>query len=213
MTWPHERANDLIIGTAEGKVRVCMSKTNKSQSLFGQESFVVSISSSPDGNSVVAGFLDNSIVTFHLDTKNKGKIVHSTIPYALSWGSHIVAGGNDGKIAFYEPTGDCFQRFDYSKDEKVKEFTCASFNASGETCLVGNFDRFYVYNFNTKRPQWDEICCKKIENYYSVTAACWKPDGSKLCVGSICGSVDIFEICLKKARYKGKFEFTYVSLS
>jgi len=108
MTWPNESANDLIIGTAEGKVRVCMSKTNKSQSLFGQESFVVSISSSPDGNSVVAGFLDNSIVTFHLDTKNKGKIVHSTIPYALSWGSHIVAGGNDGKIAFYEPTGDCF---------------------------------------------------------------------------------------------------------
>ena len=79
--------------------------------------------------------------------------------------------------------------------------------------MVGNFDRFYVYNFNTKRPQWDEICCKKIENYYSVTAACWKPDGSKLCVGSICGSVDIFEICLKKARYNGKFEFTDVSLS
>jgi intraflagellar transport protein 172 len=66
--------------------------------------------------------------------------------------------------------------------------------------LVGNFDRFYVYNFNTKRPQWDEICCKKIENYYSVTAACWK-----LYVGSICGSVKIFEICLKKARFKGKF--------
>jgi len=25
--------------------------------------------------------------------------------------------------------------------------------------------------------------------------------------------VDIFEVCLKKCRYKGKFEFTYVSLS
>jgi len=113
---------------------------------------VVSISSSPDGNNIVAGFLDNSLITYNLDTKNKVKITHSTIPYALAWGTHIVAGGNDSKIAFYEPSGDCFQRFDYSKDEKVKEFTCASFNATGETCVVGNFDRFYVYNFNTKRP-------------------------------------------------------------
>jgi len=35
MTWPTDRPNDLVIGTAEGKVRVCIAKTNKSQSLFG----------------------------------------------------------------------------------------------------------------------------------------------------------------------------------
>jgi intraflagellar transport protein 172 len=157
--------------------------------------------------------LDGSILTFNLDTKAKSKIQHSTIPYALSWGSHILAGGNDGKIAFYEPSGDCFQRFDYSKDEKVKEFTCAAFNSTGETAIVGNFNRFYVYNFNQKRPQWDEICCKVIENYYSVTSCAWKADGSKIGIGSLCGSVDVFDVCLKKSKYKGKFEFTYVSLS
>lgn len=155
-------------------MRVCIAKTNKSASLFGQESFVVSLSASPDGANIVAGFLDHSLVTFNLDTKAKSKINHSTIPYALAWGTHILAAGNDSKIAFYEPTGDRFQSFDMSKDEKVKEFTCAAFNATGETVIVGNFDRFYVYNFNTKRPQWDEICCKKIENYYSVTASAWR---------------------------------------
>jgi intraflagellar transport protein 172 len=46
-----------------------------------------------------------------------------------------------------------------------------------------------------------------------VTACAWRQDGSKISVGSLCGSVDIFEVCLKKCRYKGKFEFTYVSLS
>ena len=143
----------------------------------------------------------------------KSKIQHTTIPYALAWGSHILAGGNDGKIHFYEQTGDCFQRFDYSKDERVKEFTCASFNATGETAIVGNFNRFYVYNFNAKRPQWDEICCKQIENYYSVTSVSWKSDGSKIGIGSLCGSVDVFDVCLKKQKYKGKFELTYVSLS
>jgi intraflagellar transport protein 172 len=52
-----------------------------------------------------------------------------------------------------------------------------------------------------------------IENYYSVTAVGWKADGSKIGIGSLCGAVDVFDVCLKKAKYKGKFEFTYVSLS
>lgn len=213
MVWPNERHNELVIGLAEGKVKVGILKTNKSQSIYGTDSFVVSVSASPNGQSVVSGHLDNSIITFNLETKAKTKIMHSTIPYSLAWGSHILAAGNDGKVAFYEVTGDCFQRFDYSKDEKVKEFTCAAFNATGETCVVGNFNRFYVYNFNQKRPQWDEITCKQIENYYSVTSVGWKSDGSKIGIGSLCGSVDVFDVCLKKSRYKGKFEFTYVSLS
>ena len=149
----------------------------------------------------------------NLETKAKTKINHTTIPSALAWGTHILAAGNDGVVAFYEPTGDSFQRFDYSKDDKVKEFTCASFNATGETCVVGNYDRFYTFNFNSKRPQWDEICCKQIDNYYSVTSVAWKHDGSKIGIGSLCGSVDVFDVSLKKSRYKGKFEFTYVSLS
>lgn len=96
----------------------------------------------------------------NLDTKAKTRIMHTTIPNCLAWGVHIVAAGNDGQIAFYEGTGDRFRVFDYSKDERVKEFTCAQFNASGETVVVGNFDRFYAFSFNSKRPTWDEICCK-----------------------------------------------------
>jgi len=213
MTWPNERHNELVIGLQEGKVKVCMLKTNKSQALFSQDFFCISVASSPDGQNCVAGFLDNSIITMNLETKAKGKIVHSTIPTALAWGTHIIAAGNDGVVAFYEPTGDRFQIFDYSKDDKVKEFTAASFNASGETVVVGNYDRFYTFNFNSKRPQWDEICCRQIDNYYSVTSVAWKHDGSKIGIGSLCGSVDIFDVSLKKSRYKGKFEFTYVSLS
>jgi len=213
MVWPYERHGDLVIGLAEGKIKMGNLKTNKSQSIYGSESFAVSLSASPNGQWVCSGHLDGSILTFNLETKAKSKIQHTTIPYALAWGSHILAGGNDGKVHFYEQTGDCFQRFDYSKDERVKEFTCASFNATGETAIVGNFNRFYVYNFNSKRPQWDEICCKQIENYYSVTSVSWKSDGSKIGIGSLCGSVDVFDVCLKKQKYKGKFEFTYVSLS
>ncbi len=50
--------------------------------------------------------------------------------------------------------------------------------------------------------------CVQIENLYSVTAMEWKADGSKLAVGTLCG-----DACLRRHRYKGAFEFTYVSKS
>lgn len=95
----------------------------------------------------------------------------------------------------------------------MKEFTVAAFNPAGDTVVIGNFNKFFVYGYNPKRPEWVEKMVKNIDNLYSVTALTWKPDGSKVVLGSLCGSVDVFEICLRKARYKGKFEFTYVSIS
>lgn len=214
MIWPIERPNEIYFGVSEGKVRVGTLKNNKSSSVYATESYVVSIAASPDGNSIVSGHLDGAIITMNLETKAKQKITtHTSVPYALAWGVQILAAGNDGRVVFYEADGNCFQKIDYSKDDKVKEFTSAMFNPTGETAIVGNFNRFYVYNYNSKRPQWDEICCKQIENYYSVTALTWKFDSSKFAFGSLCGSIDVFDVCLKKSKYKGKFEFTYVSLS
>ena len=104
----------------------------------------------------------------------------------------------------------------------------AAFNPTGDTVVVGSFNRFYVYNYSSKRNQWEEvnknkkfylkfiyykiqIGIKNIENYYTVTALAWKQDGSKLITGSLCGSVDVYDASLKKIKYKGKFEFNYVS--
>lgn len=70
--------------------------------------------------------------------------------------------GNDQKVTFYDTYGNVLQRFDYTTDEKVKDFTVAAFNPSGDTVVLGNFNRFYVYNMNTKRGQWEEITCKNI---------------------------------------------------
>jgi intraflagellar transport protein 172 len=39
----------LVIGLAEGKIKQGVLKSNKSQSIYGTDSFVVSISSSPNG--------------------------------------------------------------------------------------------------------------------------------------------------------------------
>ena len=46
-----------------------------------------------------------------------------------------------------------------------------------------------------------------------MTALAWKCDGSRLTVGSLCGAVDLYDACIRRVRYKGKFEFTYVGPS
>jgi intraflagellar transport protein 172 len=81
---------------------------------------------------------------------------------------------------------------------RLGEFTCAAFNTTGETVIVGNFERFYVSNFNAKKNQWDEFCFKQIEYYKCVTSVAWKSDSSKIAIGSDCGSVDIFDVYLKE---------------
>lgn len=46
-----------------------------------------------------------------------------------------------------------------------------------------------------------------------MTALAWKPDGSKLSVGTLAGAVDVYDACIRRSRYKNAFEFNYVSQS
>lgn len=124
MNWPNNRNGEIFFGLAEGKVKMGTLKNNNSPTAYAGSNYVVSISSSPDGQNVCSGHLDGTIITMNIESQAKNKLCqHSSIPYALSWGTHIMAAGNDGKVAFYDTDGSCFQRFDYSKDDKVKEFT------------------------------------------------------------------------------------------
>ncbi|CAM9155505.1 unnamed protein product, partial [Chrysoparadoxa australica] len=116
--------------------------------------------------------------------------------------------GNDGTVVFYDPNGGKERTFDFPN---AKEFTVASFNPTGDAVVVGNFNSFYV--FAARGDEWEEAGVKKVDNLYSVTALGWKTDGSRLAVGALCGVVDLYDACVKRSRYKGRFEFTYVSLS
>lgn len=60
---------------------------------------------------------------------------------------------------------------------------------------------------------WEEGGVRHVENMYTVTALGWRTDGSRLAVGSLCGAVDVYDACVKRTRYKGRFELTYVSVS
>eukprot|EP00906_Rhabdomonas_costata_P036994 RCo051951 len=219
LEWPLSRPSEIIFGGADGKVRVGNVKTNKSATLYSTDSCVVSVAASPDGSAVLSGHLDNSIYRFTFPEEGSGGTgsqakftIHSCVPYALAWGHSIVACGSDCTVVFYDRMGSTLQRFEYSAAED-KELMCASFNPSGYCVVVGAWEKFRIFVLSVKKGKWEECGVKSIHNYLSVNSVAWKPDGSRLAVAAACGAVDIYDACIRRYRYKGKFEFTYVSHS
>jgi len=77
-------------------------------------------------------------------------------------------------------TGKVVQQFDYSREDDEKEFMCAACGPSGQSFVLGSFDRLRVYNWAPRRAMWEEVSAKEISNLYTITALSWKRDGSRL---------------------------------
>ena len=218
VTWPTLHSNQVVFGLQDGKMKVGQLRTNKSATLYGTNSYVVSCCSNSIGDAILSGHADGTIHCFRFESDGAAPMhslftTHSNVPTCLSWGASVLAAGCDGKVSFYGNDGEIERTFDYSEDPSVKEFSSVSFSPNGETAIVGNFSKIFAFCFNARKQEWVEAAAQEIPNYYTVTAMSWKPDGSQLVTGSLCGSTDIFDVCIRRVKYKGKFEFTYVSLS
>lgn len=215
LSWPLRSPNELYFGLAEGKVKIGQMKTHKALTLYQTESYVTAMSANPTGNAIVCAHLDGSIYTFWLENPDRGARLiarHNCPPFALSWGKSIVVAGNNRIVTFYDEDGGEEASFNYVKEPKCREFTTAVSNPTGDSVVLGNFDSMYVYSYNKLTESWEEKCITRVENMYSVTAMDWKTDGSSVIVGTLCGIVDMYDICLRRTIYK-EFEMTYVSQS
>jgi len=76
--------------------------------------------------------------------------------------------------------GRNLQNFDYSKDDDEKEFTVAVASPSGQSVVVGSYDRLRVFNWSPRRGAWEESKPKEISNLYTISSLSWKRDGSRL---------------------------------
>jgi intraflagellar transport protein 172 len=59
--------------------------------------------------------------------------------------------------------------------------------------------------FNSNKETWSDGLPTNVDHLYSVTALRWKCDGSKLTTGSLAGAVDLYDACIRRAIYAGKF--------
>ncbi|XP_074541957.1 intraflagellar transport protein 172 homolog [Halichoeres trimaculatus] len=217
LLWLEEHS--IVFGLVEGKVRVANTQINKSSTLYNSESCVVSLASNVSGKGILSGHANGKVVRFFFDDEGSGDsqgklLVHPCPPYALAWGANsIVVGGCDKKVMAYGKEGHILQTFDYSRDQTEMEFTVAATSPSGQSVVFGSFDRLRVFNWSPRRGVWDEAKPKEILNLNTITALAWKKDGSRLCAGTVCGGVELFDCCLRRNFYKNKFEITYVGLS
>lgn len=76
--------------------------------------------------------------------------------------------------------GRILQNFDYSQDLDENEFTVAVTSPSGQSVVVGSYDRLRVFNWSPRRSAWEESKPKEIHNLYTISSLSWKRDGSKL---------------------------------
>lgn len=218
LVWPPDCPN-IIFGCSDGKVRMGNTKTNKSSTLYNTDSYVVSLTHNVSGKGILSGHADGSIVRFFIENDDSGEAQgkvckHACPPYALAWSTNsIIAAGCDKRIVAYEKGGRVLQQFDYSREDDEHEFTCAVCSPSGQSVVVGSFDRLRVLNWSPRRSMWDEAKAKEIPNLYTITALSWKRDGSKVTAGTLCGGVELFDCCLRRSIYKNKFEITYVGVS
>nr|XP_057921402.1 intraflagellar transport protein 172 homolog [Doryrhamphus excisus] len=217
LLWPAEHT--IVYGLVEGKVRLANVLTNKSSTIYVTESCVVSLASNVSGKGILCGHANGNVVRYFFDDEGSGEsqgklLMHTCPPYALAWGANsIVVGGCDKKVVAYSREGHLLQTFDYSRDRSEREFTVAASSPSGQSVVLGSYDRLRVFNWAPRRGVWDEARPKEITNLYTITSLAWKKDGSRLCAGTLCGGVELFDCCLRRTIYKNKFEVTYVGLS
>jgi len=86
--------------------------------------------------------------------------------------------------------GRILQNFDYTRDDDEKEFTVAICSPSGQSVVVGSYNRLRVFNWSPRKGSWDESKIKEIPNLYTITSMAWKRDGSRLV--AVSGSHPIF---------------------
>ncbi|XP_024359090.2 intraflagellar transport protein 172 isoform X4 [Physcomitrium patens] len=235
IVWPNQHQNELVFGLMDGKVKAGQLRTNRAIVVYshgggtgggtttatgggGSAAAVVSLACSPDGSTCIAAHLDGSIYKFAVDAMLSGasamKICqYGGVPSVLVWGESIVVSGSDCKVEFHDGNGGILQQFDYSTLPMVQEFSTACFNPSGDTVVLGSFNGFHVFSLTNQQGFWEDVGRIQVDNPYSISALAWKPDGSQLAVGGLCGNVDVFDACVRKERYKGTFEFTYVTKS
>lgn len=214
MNWPKGMPHEIFFGTADGHVKIGYIKNHKAQTLYSVNSYVVSLCSDKHSKFIVSGHLDCSIYIYNIESQTYKKLASAgSVPYALSFGKHIAYAGNDGIVTFIDKNSNVIQKFDYTSNESLRDFTGAYFNPIGETLVLANYSKFLVYNYDSKNQEWADKGSVDITNYYTITAGCWRPDGTKFLTGNLCGSVDVFDISIKKMKFKGKFELSYISPS
>eukprot|EP00882_Tetradesmus_deserticola_P017184 GHRQ01018394.1.p2 GENE.GHRQ01018394.1~~GHRQ01018394.1.p2 ORF type:complete len:113 (-),score=45.80 GHRQ01018394.1:379-717(-) len=92
------------------------------------------------------------------------------------------------QVVFYAANGSEVQAFDYSSDQEARDFSSCCFNPSGDTAVVGAFNRFYVYSMNSSRGTWEQVGVKQVRCMVYMLAAPFAATGDDVQASSSASS-------------------------
>ncbi|KAK7194890.1 intraflagellar transport protein 172 [Novymonas esmeraldas] len=224
VAWPNTSSQGvelIAFATLDGGVKVGMLKANKSHVLYSHDHPAVSMCASRDNSKILTGHLDGTVYQYVFEASDDGAevagarrlFVHSCAPYMLAWGESICAAGADCQVAFYTPkSGQRPQVIPFDVKD-VGGFTGGVCNPSGQAVAIAGREQVRIFDLNIRSRKWEEGAVVHLPHSEGFSAMQWKRDGSRLVTGSVTGSVDLFDCCLRRYRMRGAYEFTYVSHS
>lgn len=215
MCWPVGQSNGFVFGLADGKVRVGSLKTNKAATLYQADTAAISLTSHYQGTAIATGHIDGSIYKFFFEDQavgsSQGKLcTHNSTPHLLAWGVQLVVVGTDNILTAYSPQGKPLQKI---KANATQDYSSIDVASTGETIILGSHNNIKIVQFKASLNKWDDSLPRLMENMNTITSLALKPDGSRLSMGTSTGRIELFDCCIKRLKYKDKFELTYTSAS
>ncbi|EAX94453.1 selective LIM binding factor, putative [Trichomonas vaginalis G3] len=210
--WPNSSSGEFAYGLADGSVFLALTKLKRVEELYRHNASPMSMASNLRQNAIVVGHLDGCVFMVNLDNKSRVVALQSSVPpLALAWGTQVLAAGADLQIAFSDANGGSKSVVDFSNQPDLRSFTAATFDPSGTTAMVAARNSLMTFNYSTSGQKWNQTNNIQFDGIYQVPDISWSPDGSRIAVASVTGSVFIISASMGSFRYKKLFECINVS--
>ncbi|KAI1289152.1 Intraflagellar transport protein -like protein [Halotydeus destructor] len=201
----------IVFSTADGKVKLIQTSSNKMTSIVSTNSMAISLAVA--GNDLVIGFLNGAIIMATVGSRETPKqlALSASPPFALTMthSGYVAFGGCDGKITFikcdYGPNSEK-QTIEYGADISV-----GSSSPSGNIVVFASEDKLLVFTLDSQH--WQQLQSIEMLGMCLITSLIWSKDGTKMAVGSVNGALELFSFQWKRKIIGEHFEVNYVGNS
>ena len=199
----------IVFGSADGKVKLIQTATNRMASVISSNAMVISMAVAADD--VVVGFLAGAVIFTTIGSRDTSRQIATTTtpPFALAltMKGEVCIGGCDGKITFIslnlpanDPKGK--QSLEFGSD-----INCCSASPSGNMIVVASQDKLVIFMHDK---YWRQNQVIEMTGGFLVTCISWAKDGTKMMAATVNGGAELFSIQWKKKVIGDRFQVDYV---
>ena len=202
----------IIFGSADGKIKLIATSTNRMSGIIGSNSMVISMSLS--GNNLVAGFLAGAVVYTSIGSKESSRQLafNETPPFALTLTSkgYCCFGGCDGKLTFID-VNNILDVKGRQVTEIGSEIRSATSSSSGNMIAITSGEKVIIMAYDNH--YWKQNQVINLSGANLATCVSWSTDGTKLTVATVNGDLELFSFEWKSKIVSENFTIEYIGMN